>query len=256
MFLTMNTYKMTIHYYSHFYILTFFEVIFYKYYIFPYENQLILNLIGAKVDEVVEKEGGYDKIKNQYPEVHDFIVKLMFNCGEGANNADNAALFQICDVYLFVSSFLFFALFVVDVAVTYFQYACNDRICVDKPSITQTEMSSRRFNTVQSPVETSRILTGSNTIVFHTEPIEEEMGVVPFEIASRRESIEKSSTQQCIVAVQYYGKNSVFLAELIKTMNFIILIGVFEYLFFAFIVCKLKPIDLNYMLCTIMQKIV
>ena len=244
----MNTYKMTIHYYNHFYILTFFEVIFYKYYIFPYENQLILNLIGAKVDEIVAKEGGYDKIKNQYPDVHDFIVKLLFNCGEGANNAENVALFQICDVYLFVSSFLFFALFVVDGTITYYQYVhikSNDNTDIQK----QNDHPNHNISNMEM-----------NMIVYNTTTIEQDMNIVPFEIISRNDSIEKQKhttlTQQYIAILRYYGKNSVFLSELVKTLNFIILIGIFEYAFFAFIVCKLKPVDLNYILCTIMQKLV
>jgi len=247
----MNTYKMTIHYYSHFYILTFFEVIFYKYYIFPYENQLILNLIGDKVDEIVAKEGGYDNIKNQYPEVHDFIVKLMFNCGEGANNADNAALFQICDVYLFVSSFLFFALFVVDGSITYYQYAhtTNPLLPLGCNPDTQNDHPNHNLSNMEM-----------NMIVYNTTTIEQDMNIVPFEIISRNDSIEKEKhttlVQHYIAILRYYGKNSVFLAELVKTLNFIVLIGIFEYAFFAFIVCKLKPVDLNYILCTIMQKLV
>ena len=239
---------MTIHYYSHFYILTFFEVIFYKYYIFPYENQLILNLIGAKVDEIVSKEGGYDKIKNQYPDVHDFIVELLFNCGEGANNADNAALFQICDIYLFVSSFLFFALFVVDGTITYYQYAHTINCFTGSPDI-QNDHPNHNLSNMEM-----------NMIIYNTTTIEQDTNIVPFEIISRNDSIEKEKhttlTQQYTAILRYYGKNSIFIAELGKTLNFIVLIGIFEYAFFAFIVCQLKPVDLNYILCTILQKLV
>ena len=55
--------------------------------------------------------------------------------------------------------------------------------------------------------------------------------------------------------IKYYWYNSGFLAELIKTVEFIILVGIFEYLFFAYIVNKFKIANSKTILCNIYKKI-
>ena len=55
--------------------------------------------------------------------------------------------------------------------------------------------------------------------------------------------------------IKYYWYNSGFLAELIKTVEFIILVGIFEYLFFAYIVNKYKIANSKTILCNIYKKI-
>ena len=55
--------------------------------------------------------------------------------------------------------------------------------------------------------------------------------------------------------IKYYWFNSGFLAELIKTIEFIILVGIFEYLFFAYIVNKFKIANSKTILCSIYKKI-
>lgn len=55
--------------------------------------------------------------------------------------------------------------------------------------------------------------------------------------------------------IKYYWYNSGFLAEFIKTIEFIILVGIFEYLFFAYIVNKYKIANSKTILCNIYKKI-
>ena len=55
--------------------------------------------------------------------------------------------------------------------------------------------------------------------------------------------------------VKYYWYNSGFLSELIKTIEFIVLVGIFEYLFFAYIVNKFKIANSKTILCSIYKKI-
>ena len=55
--------------------------------------------------------------------------------------------------------------------------------------------------------------------------------------------------------IKYYWYNSGFLAELIKTVEFIVLVGIFEYLFFAYIVNKFKIANTKTILCGIYKKI-
>jgi hypothetical protein len=55
--------------------------------------------------------------------------------------------------------------------------------------------------------------------------------------------------------IKYYWYNSGFLSELIKTIEFIVLVGIFEYLFFAYIVNKFKIANSKTILCSIYKKI-
>jgi hypothetical protein len=55
--------------------------------------------------------------------------------------------------------------------------------------------------------------------------------------------------------IKYYWHSSGFLAELIKTIEFIVLVGIFEYLFFADIVNKFKIANSKTILCGIYKKI-
>ena len=52
----------------------------------------------------------------------------------------------------------------------------------------------------------------------------------------------------------YYICNSRFVNEINKVILFIFILGTFEYLFFTFIVCKFRFLDLAQMICTIIDK--
>jgi hypothetical protein len=52
----------------------------------------------------------------------------------------------------------------------------------------------------------------------------------------------------------YYWKKSVFFAEFCKTVQFIILVGVFEYLFFKMVVNKYKILDQKTLLCDLLRE--
>ena len=54
---------------------------------------------------------------------------------------------------------------------------------------------------------------------------------------------------------KYYWHNSGFLAEFIKTTEFIILVGIFEYFFFISIVDKFKIANSKTILCDVAKKI-
>ena len=55
--------------------------------------------------------------------------------------------------------------------------------------------------------------------------------------------------------IKYYWYNSGFLKEFIKTLEFILLVGIFEYLFFVYIVNKYKIANSKTILCNIYKKI-
>jgi hypothetical protein len=55
---------------------------------------------------------------------------------------------------------------------------------------------------------------------------------------------------------KYYWQNSGFVAEFIKTAEFIILVGIFEYFFFISIVDKFKIANSKTILCDIAKKII
>ena len=53
----------------------------------------------------------------------------------------------------------------------------------------------------------------------------------------------------------YYWNNSGFISELIKTIEFIIFVGIFEYIFFVYIVNKFKIANSKTIFCNIYKKI-
>jgi ABC-type bacteriocin/lantibiotic exporter with double-glycine peptidase domain len=55
---------------------------------------------------------------------------------------------------------------------------------------------------------------------------------------------------------KYYWHNSGFLAEFIKTAEFIVLVGIFEYFFFISIVDKFKIANSKTILCDVAKKII
>ena len=55
---------------------------------------------------------------------------------------------------------------------------------------------------------------------------------------------------------KYYWQNSGFIAEFIKTAEFIILVGIFEYFFFISIVDKFKIANSKTILCDVTKKII
>jgi len=52
----------------------------------------------------------------------------------------------------------------------------------------------------------------------------------------------------------YYWKKSVFVAEMCKMVQFIVLVAVFEYLFFKLVVNKYKILDRKTLLCNLAKK--
>jgi hypothetical protein len=54
----------------------------------------------------------------------------------------------------------------------------------------------------------------------------------------------------------YYWNNSGFISELIKTIEFIIFVGIFEYIFFVYIVNKFKIANSKTIFCNIYKKII
>jgi hypothetical protein len=56
--------------------------------------------------------------------------------------------------------------------------------------------------------------------------------------------------------IMYYWNNSGFTSELIKTFEFIIFVGIFEYIFFVYIVNKFKIANSKTIFCNIYKKII
>jgi hypothetical protein len=78
----------------------------------------------------------------------------------------------------------------------------------------------------------------------------EMISTFPKNVTTTNENIIENPT-----FVKYYWYNSGFLAELIKTVEFIILVGIFEYLFFAYIVNKYKIANSKTILCGIYKNL-
>ena len=67
---------------------------------------------------------------------------------------------------------------------------------------------------------------------------------------------EKSNIKSNEYFIVYYYKNSQIVKEIFKLVQFIILVGIFEYLFFTLIVNKYKIANIHTIICYLVKKII
>ncbi len=165
------------------------------------------------------------------------------NCDKYQNrlDTDNEKLRNVCFIYIASSSSLFFAVFLRDIWKSYASY-----------TLLTTVPSSPRYDSK------SAIASFGSFQSFNDYKKNDDKGET-IEMISPPKNIKTQTdiTTEIIenpTFIKYYWHNSGFLAELIKTVEFIILVSIFEYLFFAYIVNKFKIADSKTILCGIYNK--
>ncbi len=103
-----------------------------------------------------------------------------------------------------------------------------------------------------SPVTTPKHNSNSNLVEFGSNHnfIEVPRTVGSFEVSNKKNDIEMIMTSDIPVSFcLYYCRNSGFVAEFIKTTEFIVLVAIFEYFFFVSIVDHFKIANSKTLLC-------
>lgn len=204
-------------FFIHLYFLTEFEILFYIFYIMPYEKELILNLIN--LDDVPK-----------------YNITLNFDkCPKYQQRLDtsNHKLWNMCVYYLIAINAILLLLFCRDLLLLYVKFG-------------------------EIPAPSPKYNSGSSLMAFGSANNLSEQK------KNDDRGIEMSSLTKRVVVTEepketwfaiYYWKQSVFLAEMCKMVQFIVLVAVFEYLFFKLIVNKYKILDQKTLLCSLAKKI-
>lgn len=238
-----------IHLQSHFihlYFLTEFEIIFYIFYVMPYEKSVFKHVIKDMVKDV--KHWINDDV------LFSIDPSYTSQCAAYQTELDdaNARLWNYCVIYLGVINAILAVVFIHDVWKNY-------RICGVGTTMTIT---SPRHNS-----KSNLVAFGSNhnftevpkTLEMSTKKNDDVVGL-KVDISARRSDtrgttigcspIEVSTKDDNSISFHvYYWRNSGFVAEFIKTTEFIVLIGLFEYFFFVSIVDKFKIANSQTLMC-------
>lgn len=67
--------------------------------------------------------------------------------------------------------------------------------------------------------------------------------------------VKKTDENVTETNISYYLKNSEFLSEMVKTLQFIVLVGIFEYIFFSTVVNKYKIVNSKTLICKMIDEI-
>ena len=222
-----------IHLQSHFihlYFLTEFEIIFYIFYVMPYEKSVFKHVIKDMVKDV--KHWINDDVL--------FSIDPSFTsqCAAYQTELDdaNARLWNYCVIYLGVINAILAVVFIHDVWKNYRIYAVGTTMTITSPRHNSKSNlvafgSNHNFTEVPKTLEMS---TKNNDDV----------------VGLKSKTIEVSTKDDNSIPFHvYYWRNSGFVAEFIKTTEFIVLIGLFEYFFFVSIVDKFKIANSQTLMC-------
>ena len=248
-------YNNILHYFIHFYFITFFEILFYKYYIFTYEQEILYDLIASTFNDNANYKFNLINItKNSIQNMTLFTENCndIIENNENEINDNNNYLFYICDIYLYTISTCLCLFLFCDFYLTYQSFI--QKILNNNKEEYLTNENNETLNYVITPMKISNSpknneglrSTSQNSIGLMCSHIS------PIEMVSDEKEIYKNKKTTCNFAY-YYVCNSMFINEINKVVIFILILGTFEYLFFTFIVCKFRFLNIAQMICSIIN---
>jgi hypothetical protein len=213
--------QLFIHHYIHLYFLTEFEIFFYIFYIMPYEKKLIFDLI--KLDDIPRFNISYSYSDNKCPEYQNRL------------DQSNIKLWDMCIYYLIAINAFLFLIFCKDLLKNYTQFS-------------EMPTSPKSYNSGSSLMA----FGSANNLSLSDYKKNDDTGI---ELRPLSKNVVISEEQRETYFIVYYWKKSVFVAEFCKTTQFIILVGVFEYLFFKSVINKYKVVDTKTLLCNLSKEL-
>ena len=210
------------YHFIHLYFLTEFEILFYIFYIMPYEKELILNLVKPPADIP------YYNISINQNDCDKYQRRL---------NRSNDRLWNMCVYYLVAINAILFLLFCRDLLQNYIMFIenFNSRL-------------SPKFNAASSLMS----FKSANNLSEHKKNNDTGIELQPLSNSNGKNGEEDMRETSFVV---YYWNNSTFFAEFCKTVQFILLVAVFEYLFFKSVVNKYKILDRKTLLCNVVNEL-
>lgn len=219
----------------HLYFLTEFEVLFYIFYIMPYEKKMILKLFDFnEVNTVSTYNISYNDNGSCLHDQHRL-------------DEDNQKLWQMCLYYIIAINVIMFLVF------------CNDMVQMYKQF--NESPKSKQYNSNSSLMS----FGSANNLSLSDYKKNDESGIElrPFtptrilDAQSFTGGIVNTALQEEPKEIHffpYYLKKSIFVAEFCKTVQFIILVSIFEYVFFVTIINKYKIINTKIIFCKLLHE--
>ena len=198
----------------HLTVITEFEILFYIFYIVPFERNNIYKMFENQINY-------NDDIHLNYTYTGPNILGC--NKEEERILEYNNKLFQICYYYIGAVNLLLFGAFIYDLRKYYFLYFNKEMPRV----LSSPKYLSAAFDIEMVPVD----IEDNNNNNNNNNIIKEKEGRFIF----------------------FYWNNSRFVAKMCETMQFIILLGIFEYIFFTYLFNKFKIISAKLIVCNLIQ---
>ena len=204
----------------HLYFVIVFEILFYIYYIMPYEKTLIYDLFD--ITDYTSSIQNYSLIEEH--------IENQLKCDASQERIDkyNHTLWLKCMWFIGILSVILAAVFVRDGWRTWKLYL----------ALTDGENKITKHNSRTQLVESEVLGNASPKHV-----------TKPFEYKKNDDQVNQDIVIITDTFGIYYWKNSKFVKNMGKTVRFIILVGIFEYAFFTLIVNKYKIVNTKTLLC-------
>ena len=245
-------YNNILHYFIHFYFINLFEILFYKYYIFSYEQEILYNFITSI------NNGNNDNYNLINITTNSIKNTTLFteNCNniiennKNEINDNNNYLFYICDVYLYVISSCLCLFLFYDLHLTYQSFIYK----ISNNNKEEFVINMDTFNCVITPIKILNSPKNNDGVrSISQNPITAFSHINNREMQDENnKDLYKNKKMTCNFAY-YYICNSTFINEINKVVIFIVILGGFEYLFFTYIVCQFRFLNLAQMICSIIN---
>ena len=226
--------KLIYYHFLHLYFISEFEIFFYIYYVMPYENEIIYNLFDQK-----DMSSYISCYNNIYIET--FYNKQSCNQYQDKLDNYNVKLINNCIIYIIIINILFFLLTSFDL---YQNYCSFINLSISpKNQMYNTNSSLMSFRSSQNM--TNDYKKNDDTGI--------ELQYINTNFDKKDNVIEiKSDSKEFFIV--YYYKNSKIIKETKKLIQFILLVGIFEYIFFKYIINKYKVANLDTVICEIIEE--
>lgn len=223
--------KLIYYHFLHLYFLTEFEVIFYIYYVMPYESLLIYNLFKKK------------DIYSYIPVYNNIYNDTLYNknkCRKYQEKLDkyNIKLFNNCIIYIIIINAFLCFLFIHDIYQNY-KLFCE----------TATSPKNQKYNSNSSLMS---FRSSQNITNDYKKNDDNCVELQHINVNFDKNEIVEIKTDKGLFIVYYY-KNSKVINEIIKLFQFILLVGIFEYIFFTTIINKYKIANIDTIICEIIE---
>jgi hypothetical protein len=217
----------------------------------------IKKLVDRFDDDIVVKLFNNISDMNTYADSNDKHCSLEQDRIDNNNNK----LWTYCFIYIISINAILFLLFIYDITMNYkyYQETKNHKI------IKQNNTKDKTFNS-----KSALTAFGSGTTLDlnykktdNISTFEIDMIDIDLEINTDVGNVAISSSPLNMVVkgipnnsfCYYYYSKSVLIITICKTAKFIVFIGVFEYLFFVFIINKFKIVNSELLLCKLLKEI-